>query len=181
MTREQRRSFSNTLREFLNLSPDERRVRAQQLMLEEERRKRAERSQQLEINDYAWELFKAVKAYQFPAVTYDFGQEDYERVIHHPGNVNNRFKYIFKSGREIRHRDMSELETLIKSQLLSSNSQEVKYGLSNVLYWGFGGDQKGIRPYRVGVFWMRVTEDHIDEFKSIASTCVAPDQYVALE
>ena len=130
--------------------------------------KRGARYQQYKINDYAWKLCKSIKAYEFPPVTYDFKKEDYERVNYHRGNNRRRFKYVFKSGREIRHSDMSKVESQIKHQLFSQYWLEVKYGLSNVLYWGYSGKQKGIRPYRVGEFWERVTKGQILEFMGVA-------------
>ncbi|HYF92461.1 MAG TPA: hypothetical protein VD969_09435 [Symbiobacteriaceae bacterium] len=59
-------------------------------------------------------LRRAAAAYDYPAVTYDFGQ-DCER----------------------RHRSMSSVEAEIRGALLSPNIDEVRNGLSNVLYWGF--------------------------------------------
>ncbi len=65
------------------------------------------------MEKYAKALCDAVAGYSYPKVTYDF--------------ENNREAY---------HENMRQVEETIKSQLLSKNLEEVKDGLSNVLYWG---------------------------------------------
>jgi hypothetical protein len=66
------------------------------------------------VNDLKLILRKAIEAYDFPSVTYDFANET-----------------------QVVHPDMSSVEQLIRSQLRSDNSDIVKDGLSNVVYWGW--------------------------------------------
>ncbi len=69
---------------------------------------------QYPMKKYTKELCDAVKAYDYPAVTYDF-----------------------QNGKEVCHKNIRQVEENIKTQLFSPNPEEVKDGLSNVLYWGY--------------------------------------------
>ena len=84
------------------------------------------------MENYAKVLCDAVKAYCYPAVTYDFKL----------GKENNHCEpdttHQVKSHRQC----MREVEENIRSQLLSKNPEEVKNGLSNVLYWGYASQRK---------------------------------------
>ena len=85
------------------------------------------------------QLNEATIGYVFPAVYFDF--------------VN---------GTEIRAENMAEVENRIYIQLASNEIPDVKYGLANVLYWGYA--QIGYRGNRVDDFINKVTERQIIEF-----------------
>ena len=124
--------------------------------------------QQYPIDKYAKALCEAVEAYNgsdgYPRVTYDFENEPAYPIMRSPGKKKWQFEYNFRGGFEVPHPDMSGVERLIRCQLRSSNWQEVKQGLLNVVYWGFSGDQKSLRSSRVGEFYERVTKAQICEF-----------------
>jgi len=71
-------------------------------------------------------LEKAMCNYCFPKVTYDF-----------------------QNGIEVNHQTMRSVESTIYRRLISRGSDDVKDGLSNVLYWGYR---------RTGYRWTRVNE-----------------------
>lgn len=71
-----------------------------------------------------WALKNAICNYCYPKVTYDFGNK-----------------------REISHQTMRSVENTIRSSLTSNRPNDVKDGLSNVLYWGYR---------RTGYYWTRV-------------------------
>jgi hypothetical protein len=79
------------------------------------------------------ELRRAAGAYDYPAVTYDFG-----------------------NGRERQHGSMSTVEEEIRSALRSPDPAAIRDGLSNILYWGFYRSP-GRRDYRVDRFRQEVT------------------------
>ena len=78
-------------------------------------------------------LREAIGAYNYPPVTYDFATE-----------------------RESIHLGMASVESLIQEQLLSADSNIVRDGLSNVLYWGYA-TQEGRQSDRVARFRAKVT------------------------
>jgi len=84
------------------------------------------------------ELRYAIDRYDFPAVIFDF-QYDWE-VWMGP---------------------MSDVERYIRLQLISKDLDEVRDGLSNVLFWGFY--RVGFRDYRVQVFRQGVTLDQLQQ------------------
>lgn len=88
-------------------------------------------------------LEEAIKDYDFPAVYFDFENE-----------------------REIIANNMLEVENYIKSKLTSNSIQEVKDGLSNVLYWGHA--KTGYRSTRVYNFRTKVLNKQIEDFQEIA-------------
>ena len=94
------------------------------------------------MKDYAKKLCKAVEAYEYPAVTYDF-----------------------QIGREVPHSNMSEVDRVIHSQLCSPHLSEVKDGLSNVVYWGMY--RMGFRDTRVREF-RKVTLHQLSCFSAVA-------------
>ena len=63
------------------------------------------------MEKYAKVLCDAVEAYKYPTVTYDF-----------------------QNHREVCHQNMGQVEKKIQAQLFNSNPEDVKDGLSNVLY-----------------------------------------------
>lgn len=83
-------------------------------------------------------LLQAIKAYDYPAVTYDF--------VHH---------------REIGFPTMRELDDYLRSLLHASDAQRVKDGLSGILYWGHY--RPGYRDHRVERFRKRVTSDQLEQ------------------
>lgn len=83
------------------------------------------------------QLDEAIRAYDYPAVTYDF--------------VN---------GTKVHHPDMLSVEKTIRDQLLSTDPNVVKDGLSNVLYWGYAS-QSGRQSGRIPIFRGKVTEGQL--------------------
>ena len=83
-------------------------------------------------------LGKAIRAYDYPAVTYDFVNEE-----------------------EVAHPGMPSVEKSIRDQLLSTDPNVVKDGLSNVLYWGYA--RAGYGNYRVELFRKSVTGTHLSK------------------
>ena len=94
-------------------------------------------------------LHKAIMAYDYPAVTYDFVNE---KEVTHPG--------------------MPSVEHEVQHQLLSTDPNVVKDGLSNVLYWGYA-TQARFQLRNVEKFRAKVTRDHLlacmDLFGDVAS------------
>ena len=92
--------------------------------------------QRLKLDEYAQRLCAAKKAYNYPAVTcYDFD-----------AFLKGKRRRLY----ERKHTSMSDVENLIRKQLVSQNTDVVKNGLSNVLYWGFATDSR--QSYQVQVF-----------------------------
>ena len=83
-------------------------------------------------------LREAIGAYNYPPVTYDFATE-----------------------RESIHLGMASVESLIQEQLLSADSNAVRDGLSNVLYWGYA-TQEGRQSDRVARFRAKVTKANLN-------------------
>lgn len=90
-------------------------------------------------------LKSALKDYSFPCVAYDFEAD----------------KLISASR-------MEDIEDYIHSKLLSSDATEVKYGLANILYWGYA--QIGYRDVRVGKFYNHVTTKQLDHFINLVES-----------
>ena len=105
----------------------------------------------LSMGDYVQHLCEAIDAYDFPAVTYDFGPEPYHRSV---------------PKREITHENMIEVEREIRKQLFSVGLEGVKDGLSNVLYWGYS-TLPGRRNNRVERFRRKVTESQLAIFSHV--------------
>ncbi len=101
--------------------------------------------QQYSMEKYAKKLCDAVEAYDYPTVTYDF-----------------------QNGKEVCHENMRQVEEKIKLQLLSKNLDDIKHGLSNVLYWGNAKDRR--RDYRVSEFCKGVTTYQLNRFKCVADS-----------
>ena len=78
-------------------------------------------------------LVKAIRAYQYPAVTYDFAE-----------------------GRERAFGSMVDLERYLKTLLSSANVHSLKDGLSGIIFWGFY--RVGFRDHRVKVFRSEVCD-----------------------
>lgn len=95
-------------------------------------------------NEQIKSLEIAITEYNFPAIYFEFD--------------NNK---------KIRATGMPEVEKYIHGLLTSEKKQDVKYGLANVLYWGYG--QMGIRDTRVNRFFAGITDAHIQEFQN----CIA--------
>ena len=83
-------------------------------------------------------LNDAIRAYDFPCVTYDFA-----------------------AAREIVHPSMREVEHAIRAGLLADDIEAVRDGLSNVLYWGHA--TADYRDYRVSRFRRKVTRRGLAE------------------
>jgi hypothetical protein len=87
-------------------------------------------------------LRAAIANYNYPTVAYDFENEV-----------------------EIQFENMLEVEAFIGAKLHSNQVQEVKDGLSNVLYWGFAN--AGFRWVRVNNFRNGVNEATINQFMEV--------------
>ena len=99
---------------------------------------------------YATALRAAIERYHFPTVTYNFEKHE-----------------------EIRHPDMRSVESWVRRLLLARNRCGVRYGLSNVLYWGYM-NSPGLRDFRVRAFRENVTDDQLDSFMRLACRTPAP-------
>ena len=82
------------------------------------------------------ELQDAVQRYDYPKVTYDF-----------------------RTKRELKHPTMREVETAIKSDLMSTHLDSVRCGIASVVYWGHR--RAGYHWYRVERFLNDVTEQQV--------------------
>lgn len=91
------------------------------------------------MEKYASSVRRAATEYSYPAKTYDFVEE-----------------------REVDHGKTALVEALIRAQLMSENRNEVKDGLSNVLYWGYV--RQGYGSHRVRRFRDEVTDDQLEAF-----------------
>lgn len=99
---------------------------------------------------YTSALRNAIEQYRFPTVTYDF-----------------------QKGRELCHRDMAAVEMYIGKRLRARESETVKEGLANVLYWGYA-NSPGRRVHRVEKFLKNATEKMVDDFISVAESQEMP-------
>jgi hypothetical protein len=95
-------------------------------------------------------LKDSISRYIFPAVYYDFSNN---RKIN-PYNMGVVEEYIFKL-------------------LRSKNVINVKYGLANVLYWGYA--QVGFRDTRVKRFLHNTTDNQIKSLQKIVLNSAVPD------
>jgi len=95
------------------------------------------------------ELHKAIKGYSFPPEYYDFILDRPERL-----------------------EDTRAVEARIKADLISGDTNLVKNGLSNVLYWGYA--QMGIRCTRVRRFRDNVTKDKLCAATELFHATVSP-------
>jgi hypothetical protein len=96
------------------------------------------------------ELQRARDSYTFPAKTYDFRAEG-----------------------EVVHPTSREVETSISTQLRSERLEDVRDGLSNVLYWGYG-TSKGRRKHRVHRFRSEVAERDLSAFSDLVKSLSGP-------
>ncbi len=87
-------------------------------------------------------LREAIDGYNFPAVYFDFDNSV-----------------------PVDAQTMENVEATIKNQLRSADAMIVRYGLANVLYWGYA--QIGYRDKRVKDFMNKVTCQQINNFQSI--------------
>jgi len=95
------------------------------------------------------QLHDAITGYTFPAVYFDFDID-----------------------KEIAAQTMTAVETVIATQLRANAALMVKFGLANVLYWGYA--QIGYRGKRVNDFMDNVTEQHITAFQRLITADVVP-------
>lgn len=94
-------------------------------------------------------LLRAIAAYNFPRVVYDF-----------------------TAGAERQHTSMLGVEQEIRDCLLSEDVQTIKNGLSNVLYWGYA--RIGFRDRRVQRFREKVTADQLLVARTLFSRLQGP-------
>ena len=90
------------------------------------------------------ELREAIEDYAFPAVYYDF--------------LNDQ---------EVLANGMAEVERVIGFQLRSGSIQAVKDGLANILYWGFA--RIGYRDRRVNNLRGNATDRQLENFQELVS------------
>ena len=88
------------------------------------------------------QLNEAINGYEFPAVYFDFIRDI-----------------------EIQAQSMIEVETEICRQLRSQEVRIIKYGLANILYWGFA--QIGFRQNRIDNFMNNVSDRQIIAFRAL--------------
>jgi hypothetical protein len=94
-------------------------------------------------------LSEAIVGYSFPAVCYDF---------------INKCKINFSY--------MKELEEFINKQLRSRQYIDVKYGLGNILYWGYANI--GYGDDRVKRFMEKINDPLIQEFQDLVNNNRVP-------
>jgi hypothetical protein len=68
--------------------------------------------------------------------------------------------------------NMSDVETSIRSMLVSDDVEQVRNGLANVIYWGYA--QIAYRDVRVTRFRVGVTQDHLSAFRRLVEGGVTP-------
>ena len=90
------------------------------------------------------QLGNAIHLYGFPPIYFDF-----------PNNV------------QIRAPNMAAVELAIRNMLVSPNALDVKHGLANVIYWGYG--QIGYQQTRVNRFLGNVTQNHLEQFQALVT------------
>ncbi len=88
------------------------------------------------------QLIEAINGYDFPAVYFDF---------------NNHIEIVAQN--------MTEVETQIRGQMRFQEVMVTKYGLANVLYWGFA--QIGFRQNRIDDFMNNVLDHQIIAFQAL--------------
>lgn len=90
-------------------------------------------------------LIEAIRAYDFPPVTYDF-----------------------REGRERVFSNMIDLEQFLKRLLLSGDVRSLKDGLSGILFWGHY--RAGYRDHRVSTFRDLVCDVHLQNARGVFPT-----------
>lgn len=95
-------------------------------------------------------LQAAVKEYNFPAAHYDF-----------------------KQNRPILNLSIRDLEDRIHKQLLSQEINDIKDGLSNILYWGYS-QMGGLAPVRVNRFRKKVSPLQLEKASRVFSGTPQP-------
>lgn len=94
-------------------------------------------------------LLQAIEGYAFPPEFYDFNL-----------------------GRPDPQVDTHAIEVRIKADLTCGDTERVKNGLSNVLYWGFS--QMGFRPKRVSIFRENVTPKQLGGAAKLFRASISP-------
>lgn len=75
--------------------------------------------------------------------------------------------FNFESGKKIVTQGMSEVETVINTQLTSNEIDKIKFGLANVVYWG--NANAGYQTYRTNRLFEGVTDSQLNQFKGLVS------------
>jgi hypothetical protein len=96
------------------------------------------------------QLEKAILAYAFPPIYFDFVK-----------NIS------------IQAQDMKVVENAVKNMLVSKCSQDVIHGLANIVYWGYA--QIGYQQTRVDKFLNGITNNHIIQFKALVAESNIPN------
>lgn len=79
----------------------------------------------------------------------------------------------FQAARRVSRADTQEVESSIGAQLRSGRLEDVRDGLSNVLYWGYA-TSKGRQMDRVGRFRQKVRDEQILAFAQLAKRLSGP-------
>ena len=116
---------------------------------------------QLNLDEYARRLCAAKEAYDYSAVTCF----DFDAFLQLKGRNILKKKELYEKDHQ---NNMLEVEELIRGQLLSQDTEVVKDGLSNVLFWGYA--TQGIQQTRVRRFREGVTDSQVDQFKGVAGS-----------
>ena len=109
----------------------------------------------LPLNEYAVLLCDVLQCYSFPCVTFDF-----RNYPDGPAPANP------ETGRRC-YADMRAVEEYIGGLLRSSDTDDVRDGLSNVLYWGWATRSPGFQSRRVVAFRDHVMDDRLDMFTKL--------------
>ena len=97
-------------------------------------------------------LQTAINGYNFPAVYFNFASN----VATNAGN-------------------MLALESVISKMLRSSQKQQVKHGLANIIYWGNSSKKRvSCRDFRVNRFLNKVTDSKLQRFKDMVANGETP-------
>jgi hypothetical protein len=95
-------------------------------------------------NQQVIDLENSINGYAFPPIYYDF-----------------------VAGKEMHTGNMSGLEAVIRTSLLSLQLKQVQHGLANVVYWG--NANAGYQTYRVNQFMKHVTNYQIQQFQALVA------------
>ena len=118
--------------------------------------------ERLPLRQYANLLCHAVESYDYPAVTYDFGQLDYD-------SSGPNLPRVWEN----HHASMREVEQYIGGLLTSSEPEGIKNGISNVLYWGYAS-QPGRQKYWVWKFRNNVKDCTLKSFAKEVQSLSGP-------
>ena len=76
-----------------------------------------------------------------------------------------KFTFDFQRGAEVRHPTMRTVEAHIREALTSEDPEDVRDGLSNILYWGF--HRVGYKNLRIARLREETTPAHLAEARNV--------------